>query len=247
MSAATTGLGFELWKEGIATQEVYDRVQMKASTQFYDGDACIMTDGILAQVTAAQLPSHIYTVMVTPSTQLRPGTANLSTTIGERCLAAIIHSSLKFYSPLVANSLPTFNGTAANANSTATSVLFTGAGSTGDFNTGTIYVPSLGQQRTVTNDVVGGGVHTLTVTPAFSRPVTTGDTIILVPFSQQNIGVKFAATVPYQGVSTAVADLTGGHINIQEVVLGPQGPDVTTGNTILYSGNFVPYVVVTFS
>lgn len=246
MSSATTGLGFTVWDEKISTTNVLNRVLMKASTQFYAGDACVMASGILTQATAAQLPTYIFQVMITPSTALRPATANLSTTLGESALCVIASPELKFYTPLVANSAPTFNGTACNSNSTVTSVVFTGAGSTNDFVGGQVWIDNLQQQRVITADSVSGGVHTFTVTPAFSRAPTTGDTLRAVPWSRGATAVKLAATVPYQGISTAVADVSGGHVNIEAVVLGTiyDGPD--GGNTVR-QGGYIPYAIVSFS
>jgi hypothetical protein len=254
MSAATTGLGFQLWTENISTDNVMQRYLLTASNQFYENDAMLLVDGIAGQTSSqTAIPSHIFVTMITDSTMLRPGTQNLTTTLGERGLMVPTGAVaggiglLNFWTPLAGNSVPTINGTAANANSTATSVLVTFTGSTNDFATGTVYIPSLQQQRTITADVVGTGVHTFTVTPAFSRAVTTGDTVIAVPFSAGSLGVKLAPTVTYQGVSTAVADKTGGHVNIVAVVLGPiqEGPNL--GNTISSINGGQPYAVVNFS
>lgn len=254
MAAATTGLGFQLWTENFTVDNVLQRYLLTASNQFYENDACVLTDGILGQ-TASQtaLPTHIFCNMITDSTMMRPGTQNLTTTLGEKGLAVPVGavagglSPLNFWTPLTGNSVPTINGTAANANSSTTSVLVTFTGSTNDFATGTVYIPSLQQHRTITADTVSGGVHTFTVTPAFSRAVTTGDTVIAVPFSAGSIGVKLAPTVSYQGISTAVADKTGGHVNIYGVILGPSYEGPNLGNSYSSINGGVPCAIVNFS
>jgi hypothetical protein len=256
MTAATTGLGFQPYSETISTSNILQRYMLTASTQFYEGDALILTDGIAGQ-TASQtaLPTHIFQVMITPYTLLRPAATNLTTTLGEKGLMVPVTSgvagglpALTWLTPLAANSgIPPFNGTACNANSSTTSVVFTGAGSTNDFATGSVYIPSLGQQRTVTADVVSGGVHTFTVTPAFSRAPTTGDTLIAVPFSAGSIGVKLDATNSYQGISAAVADKTGGHVDIVAVVLGAIQEGGDLGYTLNRFAGGIPYAVVYFA
>lgn len=255
MAAATTGLGFQLWTENITADNVCQRYLLTASTQFYENDALVLSDGIAGQASAqTSLPTHIFVNMITDSSMLRPGTQNLTTTLGEAglmvpCSSGVAGgmSPLNFWTPLTGNSVPTINGTAANSNSTATSVLVTFTGSTNDFATGTVYIPSLQQQRVITADSVSGGVHTFTVTPAFSRAVTTGDTVVAVPFSPGSVGVKLAPTVPYQGVSTAVADKTGGHVNIVGVTLGPVFDGPNRGNAVTNINGGVPYAIVNFS
>jgi|SRR5665213_344916 len=254
MSAATTGLGFQLWNENFTVDNVCQRYQLTASTQFYENDAMILLDGIAAQVSSqTSVPTHIFVNMITDYSMMRPAAQNLTTTLGEAGLIVPVGAVaggmglLNFYTPLIANSLPTINGTAANANSTATSVLVTFTGSTNDFATGTVYIPALQQQRTIIADVVSGGVHTFTVAPGFSRAVTTGDTVIAVPFSGGSLGVKLAPTVPSQGISTAVADKTGGHVNIVKVVLGPIQDNGNLGNTLNSFNGGQAYAIVNFS
>jgi hypothetical protein len=255
MTAATTGLGFQPYAETISTSNILQRHLLTASNQFYEGDACILTDGILGQTSSATaLPTHIFQVMITPYSILRPATANLTTTLGEKGLSVPVGNVagglpiLTWLTPLVVNSgIPPFNGTAANSNSTATSVVFTGSGSTNDFATGTVFIPSLNQQRTITADTVSGGVHTFTVIPAFSRAVTTGDTLIAVPFSPGSIGVKLDATNSYQGISTAVADKTGGHVDIVGVSLGGILEGGDQGYTLNRFNGGVPYAIVMFA
>lgn len=255
MASATTGLGFQFWTENLTADNVLQRYLLTASTQFYEGDALVLSDGIAGQASAqTSLPTHIFVNMITDSTLLRPAATNLTTTLGEKGLMVPVGSGVaggfapfNFYTPLIGNSVPPINGVAANSNSTTTTVLVTASGSSNDYATGTIYVPSLQQQRTITADTVSGGIHTFTVTPGFSRAVTTGDTVIVVPFSPGSVGVKLAPTVVYQGVSTAVADKTGGHVNIMGVVLGPVYEGPNQGNSIAFINGGIPYAIVNFS
>ena len=242
--------GFQLIDENISTSNILERLTSVASTQYNKNDALYLSAsgavGLASQVAATSKCTHVYVSMFTAVPNLRPATPNLSTTIGEQILAVpAAGNNLYFRSFLtISGSTPTINGTAANANSTANLVLVTFAGSTGDFTGGQVYIPSLQQQATILTDVVSGGVHTFTVYPAFSRAVTTGDTVVAVPWSKGATGVKFNASTPSQGVSTAVADKSGGNINIQQVVLGsilPTAAGVFTAGT-----NTQPYVVVSF-
>jgi hypothetical protein len=249
-------LGFALWSENRSTSDICQQYRLAASTQFYDGDALILTDGIASQVTTqTALPTHIFMNVVTDAKMNRPPAQNQTTAAGQRGLMTPVSSgvagglsALNFTTPLRgAYSAPTFNGTACNTNASATSVVFTGAGSTNDFATGTVYIPSLQQIRTITADTVSGGVHTFTVTPAFSRAPTTGDTLIAVPFSPGSVGVKLAPTNPFQGISTAVADKTGGHVNIVDVYLGAVWEGAQIGQTLSLIQGGTPFAVVNFS
>lgn len=251
MTAYTGYSGFEMIGELASIGGLLERLPSVASTQYNKNDALYLSLsgslGLLSQVTAAVKATHIYVSMFTPSTTLRPATADLSTALNEQILAVRCAGTLlTFKSNLVGTgSVPIINGVACNANTTLNTIKFADSvGSTGDFLGGQIYVQTLQQQFTILTDTVSANVRTVTVTPNPSRAVTTGDTVIAVQWSAGQTAVKFNATAPPQGVSTATADKTGGNININQVVLGPTLP--TSGGAFISTGNFTPYVVVSF-
>lgn len=247
--------GFQLATKKVSLDNILVRLPSLASTQYYPNDALFLPStgvagaGFLTQVTATSKATHVYVSMFTPPALLRPGTPNLSTANCEPIHAApCAGNGLVFLSYLIGNSLPTKNGLPASANTLASTVVFADSGSSGDLLGGQIYITTLQQQSTIITDVVASGVRTVTVSPAFTRAVTTGDSIIAVPWSAGFEGVKFNATLPSQGIDTSVAGKTGGNINIEGVVLGPSlsfidSPPLYAGTNF---GSNIPYVLVSF-
>jgi hypothetical protein len=219
---AATGFRLVGMKEGVGS--LLTKVLVAASYTFRAGEALNMASGVASAATAAQLVTHIYNALITPSNLLRPATPDTSTTAGENALVYDVGGSGLVYE---CDITPTINGTAANANASTTSVLVTFGGGATDFNGGQVYIPELDEQRTITVDAFGAGVHTFTVTPAFSRAPTTGDTVRAVGFSKGRIGVKLDATTPSLKVSTAIADLSGGKVNIEDVNLKARTANVS--------------------
>lgn len=213
-------MAFELYQTLASGAGETEELLGKASTQFYPGELLLVANGIADKVTATGKASHRFVTMVTPKEQLRPGTFNLTTAAGEKILAEKIDGdSVVLKSPLTGNMAPPANGVASNANVSATSVKFDHAAANGAFANGMVYIPELGEQRVITADAKVSSEHTLTVTPAFRRAPTTGDTVVAVAFSKGMTAVKFDATTPSLGISTAVGDITGGHAKIHDVNL----------------------------
>lgn len=191
-----------------------------ASTQFLYGDALVITNGILVKASATSKVHGILNAMITPSNVARPATPLLTTTAGEKlqyvpCMGA----DLIFETDLVSPDAPPINGVAVNSGSTTTA-LVTAAGSTDDYTGGTIYFPQTDTQHTITADSVGGGVHTFTFVPLAPRALASGDTAVVVPFGAgSSVAVKLSGTTANQGISTAVADKTGGQVKIEKVDL----------------------------
>lgn len=231
------GAGFQVAKNNAAGAGQLEKVKSLASTQYAFGDMITThpasgNKGCANKVAAADKATHIVQSMVTPDSLSQPATAFLTTAACEDLLCIPITGSrviIKSY--LIGDSVPPINGTACNSNSTATQLLVTAAGSANDYLDGVCYVPELGEQRLITADAVSTGVHTFTVSPAFRRAPTTGDTVIAVPFSKGASAVKFASTNPHQGIGTAVADKTGGQLYIEDVNL--KGDNV--GPYVLFS------------
>lgn len=212
--------GFILYdRDDTAFKAVMRQFIAKPSTQFAGGDALVFVNGRLEQAaTAANQVDAILNCIVTPASLARPATANLTTTLGEEAQYIPCRGNgLKFKTNLDGDAVPPINGTACNANAVTNIVKVTAAGSTNDYVGGTIFCN--GEQRTIVTDVVGAGVHTFTTNKAFTRAITTGDTAIVVPFSRGTRGVKLGAATMYTGISSAVADKSGGKVDIEDVSL----------------------------
>jgi hypothetical protein len=229
--------GFILYDRDNATfQAIVRQVIAKASTQFTAGDACMFNGNGYLEQAAAQTSKidGVFHSIFTDKSLMRQATANLTTTIGEEALYIPCRGNgLQFKTNLTGDDAPPINSTACNANTSKTTVKVTAAGLTNDYKAGTIFAN--GEQRTISADSVAGGVHTFTVTKPFTRAITTGDTAIVVPFSRGVRGVKLSASsgAPQIGISPAVADKSGGYVDIEDVQLNN-----LAGNT--------PFVVVSF-
>jgi hypothetical protein len=215
-------MAFEIYQTLAAGAGVAEEILGVASTQYAYGEALAVTAFTAVKAGATSKITHIAVNMFTPINTDRQDAPMLTTTAGEKlnCVKVagglvVLVSSLR-----IAGSTPTFNGTACNANSSTTGLVFTGAGSTNDFTNGTVYVPEIDDgMHFVVSDTVAGGDHTLVVVPPFRRPPTTGDTLRIVPFSKGATAVKLNASTPTLGISTVVADKTGGHAKIESVDL----------------------------
>lgn len=240
-----SGSGFQVIYPKGAGMGAMQAVLSLASTTYKRGAAIDIepasgNSGIANKVVAAGTATHIVEAMVLPDASSAPAAPAAGTALGasftttalqEKLLCVpILGGEVNLKSYLTGDAVPPINGTACNANATLTVALVTAAGSTGDYTDGTIYIPEIGEQRLITDDTVGGGVHTFTVAPAFRRAPTTGDTAIVVPFTKGALAVKFNATSPSECIGTAVADKSGGALRIEEVDLK--------------GDNFGPFVIV---
>jgi hypothetical protein len=228
--------GFWLDRSNPGVSDLVRQFMAPNGMQFANGDACYVSTstttsgpsttydaGLLIQANAQTSPvQYIFLTATTPKSELRQATYDLiDSNFGPVDVIEVSDGNASF--PIVMNTqfpLATFDGTAANANTTTNLILFTGSGSTNDFNGGQVYVNETGAQYTIINDTVGGGVHTLTIAPAAPVAITTGNTLRVVPWGPgYKGGVKLQATNPQQGISVAVADKTGGPIFIYGVNL----------------------------
>lgn len=191
-----------------------------ASTQFAKGDALTMSGGILIRSTAALKVHGILNAMITPSSVARPATELLTTTAGELLqYVPCMGGDLIFETDMTGGDVPTINGTAVNSGSTTTA-LVTAAGSTDDYTGGTIYFPETDTTHRITADSVSGGVHTFTFVPLAPRAIASTDTARVVPFGAgSSTAVKLSASTASLGVSTAIADKTGGQVKIEAIDL----------------------------
>lgn len=228
------GSGFSVFKSNAAGVAQAEQILSLASTTYKKGDMITVqpasgNKGVANKVAAADKGTHIVMAMILPDDTAAPATPAAGVPLGQSftttadqekllCLP-VMGSRVILKSYLTGDAVPPINGTACNSNSTATEVLVTAAGSTGDYTNGTLYCPETGEQFLVTDDQVAAGVHTFTIAPAAARALTTGDTAVVVPFSKGCTAVKFNATTPHQCVGTAVADKSGGQIKIEDVNL----------------------------
>jgi hypothetical protein len=218
------GSGFHVYKRRAAGADVAEKLPSVASTTYVYGDmlTVIPASGMKGQakkVAAADKGTHIYEGMV-PQLEVYRNPADTSTAAQEPVLGTPVAGGLvEVKSYLTGDAVPLINRANANANSTATEVKVTAATSDNDYDGGTIYCPELDEQRQISDSQDTAGEVTFTVEPAFSRPVTTGDTVIAVPFGKGSTAVKFNATSPHQCLDTDPANKTGGHNKIEEVNL----------------------------
>ena len=212
--------GFHLVSRNLSLGQILRERIGGASTQFADGDALTITNGILVKSGATSKVHGILNAMITPTNQMRPATELLTTTAGEQLqYIPAMGGQLIFETNLTSPDTPPLNNVNPDSGSTTTA-LYTGSGSTGDYTGGTIYFPSLDSQHTITDDTVNTGVHTFTFVPPAKRAIAATDTMVLVPFAGgSSVAVKLSSTTPSQGISTAVADKTGGQVKIEAVDL----------------------------
>lgn len=212
--------GFQVHKRLASGADPIETVKSVASTQYELGDllSIFIAVGDGTKVAATSKATHLYQSMITPDDVIVMSPQNKSTADCEPMLCTPVYGVV-LKSWLVGDSVPKINKVAANSNAVATTVLATTATTDNDYDNGTIFCPELGEQRLITDSQDTAGVCTFTVSPAFSRPVTVGDTIIAVPFSKGSNAVQFDATTPQRGLSTDPANKTGGQNQIFDVVL----------------------------
>ena len=233
-------MGFQLQSKRTSTDFLCQDAIAVPSTQYYADDALYMktasdaAGGELIQVAATSYATHILVSMSVPKSLLRPATALLSTTQGEKIKAIPCAGNGSIWRTQLAGvAAPLKNLIACAANSTVNQIAFLDTGSTGDLLGGQIWVDTLNKQFTITADVLNSGTRTVTIIGDLpTSAITTGSSIMAVPWSQGFQGVKFNATNPSRGIDTSVAGSTGGHVNIEGVVLG--------------TAPGLPYALVTF-
>ena len=219
--------GFRLIRELVGESSLLERVLLTASTQFYFNElltwpaAAGAGSGIAAAAAATDSPTHVLVAVETPASMMRPATQNLTTTVGEMGLCYnVAGTGLVFETDLTGADAPPINGTAIKSVTSTTVIVVTAAGSSNDYRGGQLYIPELDQQRTIVTDVVNGGDHTFTVVPPFTVLPVANQTVRVLPWSKGNVQIKLSAsTGAPMGVSTAVADKTGGKVKIEGVNL----------------------------
>lgn len=220
--------GFRLIRELVGESSLLERVLLTASTQFYFNELLTLPaaagagSGIAAAAAATDSPTHVLVAVETPASMMRPAIQNLTTTVGEMGLCYnVAGTGLVFETDLTGADAPPINGTAIKTVTNATTIVVTAAGSSNDYRGGQLYIPEIDQQRTIVSDTANAGDHTFVVTPAFTvLPVATSNTVRVLPWSKGNVQIKLSAsTGAPMGVSTAVADKSGGKVKIESVNL----------------------------
>lgn len=113
---------------------------------------------------------------------------------------------------------PIVNEVAANSNASDVTVKCALAdGDADDMNGGLVYIPELDEVRNILDSSYSSNVLTITVNKAFSRAVTTGDTVVAVPF---NVGFSpKLLTSTYRSISSVRADKNNGYCKLMRVDL----------------------------
>ncbi len=223
---------FEYFPDGAVDTLVPLVYQLAASQTVYPGYAVKFSNGKVTPI-SAQTDVSIGIILgtantpdeVSPSVPSVPSTPDLTstspvaitTTSTSVVFVRVIPSNLgltKFrigFTPLV-------DDVAAESNSTITqSKVALTDGSSSDLVGGYVYCKELGEAKLITANTYSSNVVTLTHA-AFSRIVTTGDTLRVIPFGPGDTAVKFLAST-YHGISNAIADLSSGKLTVHRVNL----------------------------
>lgn len=114
---------------------------------------------------------------------------------------------------------PIFNRVAIPSGSTTTVVKITDttSGSNGDFDGGVLAIN--GEQANIITSTVSAGVWSMTLDKALKNAPASGDLVIANYWNAGQKGVKLSSGTPDQGVSTALADKTGGYVDIVAIDL----------------------------
>lgn len=219
--------GFEYVPDGGVDTEVLRTYQLAASQTVYPGDAVKFSNGhvtpvsgqtdvaigVISQVTGR--PGDNPTIPTIPEiTTLSPLPITSGATVQLFVKVVLAYGGLtRFrigFTPLV-------NDLDAESNSTITqSKVALTDGSSSDLVGGLVYCPELDEARIITANTYSSNVVTLTHL-AFSRIVTTGDTLRVVAFGPGDAAVKFGSSNPQRTIATAIADVASGKLTIHEV------------------------------
>jgi hypothetical protein len=220
--------GFWVDRSNPGVSDLIRQIRMPNTVQFSEGDACYVstadgTGGLIIQADSQTAPvAYVFLSMVADKSYLRPATFD-EAVVNEYAELIEVSDGYSGF-PIVLNTqfaAATFDGTATTSNSVANEIHFTGtSGSADDFTGGQVYVNELNQQFTIIDDDTSTTSHVYVVAPTPPVTISTGYTIRAVPWGPGYVGgVKLQATNPQQGISTALADKTGGPLYIYNVDL----------------------------
>lgn len=212
--------GFQYVNNDNDTMVAKRHIQAKASTQFVAGGLLEIALGVLLPLNAAADKAFgVFDSLSVPAAVPRPTTKRLSTTAGEVVgMIPCLDNDAIFQTDMSGTDAPIMQNLAVISGTTTTVVIAdTTSGTTGDFNGGCILVN--GEQRNIVTSVLAAGNFTITVDRAFTTAPVAGDKYTACYFNAGMKNVKLAATNPDQGVSRALADLSGGYVEIYKVIL----------------------------
>ena len=211
--------GFEVCKGRAAGATSTEKVRGAATQQYYIGQLVKVVAGIATVVGATDKPTHVVQTVM-PFSDERQLAVEMKTDSRQQYLLCINVTGglVKMRTQLRGDAVPVIYKAAAQSNATPTTVIvpFTGAADD-DFNDGFIYCHELNEVSQITDGTGSANVETFTVSPAFSRAVTVGDTITAVPWCHGKTAVRLNATDPSMCMSVNVAGKTGGQMKIEEL------------------------------
>lgn len=200
--------GFKFVKSLSGENDIPVQLEMGAGVTITAGDGLEFGSGKLAR---ANGQTDVLTHVAVEGKTSTSGTRSLI-----RCLPTASKIFSVVHTPLV-------NGTAAQSNSSTTTVKVALAdGSSSDLVGALVYIPELDEYATITANSYTSNVVTITVGEAFSRAVTTGDTVRVLAFGF-GAAPKLDSSTPYKLISNVRADATGGKTIVRDItVSGPK-------------------------
>lgn len=118
---------------------------------------------------------------------------------------------------------PLLNDIAVNSGSTTTALAALTDGTSDDLKGGLVYCKETGDTRIITANTYSSNVVTITVGKAFSRALTSSDTIRVVPFGYGSKAVQLSGA---STIATTRAAATGGKVAIYGVSMAKKQAEV---------------------
>lgn len=114
---------------------------------------------------------------------------------------------------------PLLDEAAVVSGTTTTVTAALSAGSTNDLVGGVVYLKEQDAHRIITANTYGSGNVVITFLEPLDRAPVAGEKVSMVPFGPSDQAVKLASSNPQRNISTAIADLSGGKMAVEEVRL----------------------------
>lgn len=194
--------GFKFVKSRSGGRDILRKRQIAASATVVAGDALEVTDGKFKRVSAAG------DTVVAIAAESATSTATSLTKIK---LVEVFGNIFEV------GITPLIDDVAANSGSTTTALVALTDGSSSDLVGGTIYVN--GEQRIISANTYSSNVVTITWLEPIADAVASGDLVRVVPFGLGTLALKLHASNFYNSLSSAIADITGGKVAIDNVDL----------------------------
>lgn len=178
------------------------KMQIAASTTVTKGELLKFSSGKLTQVGATD--SAVYLAEETAT--------STSTSLTKINVKRVNNAVLKV------NHTPLVNGVAANSNATTTRVKCALTdGSSSDLVGGFVHCVELNETRIITANTYSSNVVTIDVAEAFSRAVTTGDTLRVTAFGFGDL-MKGDSSTPASAIGSARGDEASGKFLLYDIV-----------------------------